>query len=148
MIFMSASYSFVGDFLLPETYLECGDLSPFFWEIEMTQFTHLWPQVLKKAATSRRTPKNPRPLRIVDSRRPRAVQIKATVFALKGLLRGEPQIFAVRLFVRPCVRPCVPLFLGHNLDRQICNIALKEAQKGPKRGPGWDISLPKIVNLL
>ena len=37
--------------------LECGDLSPLFWEIEMTQFTHLWPQVLKKAATSRRTPK-------------------------------------------------------------------------------------------
>ena len=53
-------------------------------------------------------------------------------FAPKGLLRGEPQIFGVRLFVRasvrPCVRPCV------RMDHQICNIALKEANRGPKTG--------------
>ena len=57
------------------------------------------------------------------------------IIDLKGLLRGEPEIFAVRLFVRPSV----PLYLDQFLDHQIYNIALKEAPKGFKRNPGWDI---------
>ena len=53
------------------------------------------------------------------------------VIAPKGLLRGEPQIFGVRLFVRASVT----LFWITFLDHQICNIALKEANRGPKTGP-------------